>query len=265
MRRIIFAFFFAASVHFLSSFSTHAQVAKQSVDRMLVLAMDVSDSVNIPRFALQIKGYAAAFRDAETIRTITTGPQGVVAVTMMFWGGWGDYAQMVPWTLIRNASDGQWFADKIEKIGRVQMGATSISWAILASAKLIDEAPYTASRSIIDISGDGTDNTHPQLTMSMLSERTKEDYQAIIKRLREKSGTDTVLSLPEARNKVCGAGYEINGLAIEGAEGVEDLASYYRKHVMCRKGSFVIQVKDPDSYDEFSRAIIRKIRHELGA
>lgn len=264
MRHAINAFFFALSVLFLSSVSVQAQHAKQRVDRVLVLAMDVSRSVNDARYALQIKGYAAAFRDAETIRTITTGPRGSVAVTLAQWGDWGEYTQTVSWTVIRTAADGRRFADQIEKTVRVPMGGTSIAWAILMSTKLIDQAPYMASRSIIDISGDGPDNTMPAVSMSMLSGRGQADYEVSVKRMLARSGTDRLISLPEARNTACGAGIDINGLAIEGADDVEDLASYYRKHVICKKGSFVIRVENPDSYDEFSRAIIRKIRHELG-
>lgn len=263
MRRTVFAMFLIAAVHFLSSFSTYAQASKQPVDRLLVLAMDVSDSVDDARFALQIKGYAEAFRDADTIRAITSGPEGTVVVTMAQWGGWGEYVQTVPWTVIRNAADGHRFADRIEESGRVSMGATSISWAILSSARLIDEAPYTAPRSVIDISGDGPDDTSRYEKMAIRSELIQKGVDAIVKRMLERAGTDRLVSLPEARNKVCGTGIEINGLAIEGADDVEDLDSYYKKHVICRKGSFVIRVENPDSYDEFSQAIMRKIRHEL--
>ncbi len=269
MRRTVFAMLLIVVFGFLSNPLSFGQTGKQEVDRVLVLAMDVSDSVSDGRFDLQIKGYAATFRDETTIRTITGGHRGAVAVTMAQWGGWGEYQQTVRWTLIRNLADGQRFADMIEKSSRVRMKPTSIAWAMLASTKLIDEAPYSAPRSIIDISGDGYDNTWANIDLSAfqelgaLPEGVREGINALRKKLMNKAGTSEFSSLAEVRSKVCAAGIEINGLAIEGAEGVDDLTSYYRKHVICRKGSFVIRVENPDSYDEFKDAIMRKIRHEL--
>jgi hypothetical protein len=254
---------FLAALMVMAHFASAADSTKEPVDRMLVLAMDVSDSVNDTRYALQIKGYANAFRDPETIRTITNGPQGAVAVTMAQWGGWGDFEQTVPWTIIRNRADALRFADAVEASERRLMLATSISWALIKSAALIEAAPYTAGRRIIDISGDGPDETeYLSNTLSSLPGQ-KSDLEKIIKEAHAKAGTLRFASLRETRQSVCGAGIEVNGLAIEGADGVEDLTGYYRAHVICRKGSFVIKVEDPDSYAEFAQAILRKIRHEL--
>jgi hypothetical protein len=255
--------FFIACVQLIAGISAFAQAEKQPVDRLLVLAMDVSISVNQERFSLQIKGCAEAFRDANTIKAITSGPHGSVVITMAQWDGWGEYVQTVPWTTIRNIADGRRFADAIEQSGRVYMEATSISWAILSSAKLIDEAPYSAPRSVIDISGDGPDDTEHLENLKPQGAPPTEQTEKLRKRYLDKAGTTRFVLLPEARNKVCGAGIEINGLAIEGADDVEDLTSHYRNHVICRKGGFVVRVENPDSYEEFSQAIMRKIRHEL--
>lgn len=265
MRRTVLAMFFIAWLQVLSSFPTYAEVEKQPVDRVLVLAMDVSDSINDARYTLQIKGYAEAFRDPETIRTITSGQRKAVAVTMAHWGGWGEHQQTVTWTVIRSLEDGQRFADLIEQSRRVRMQATSIAWALLSSAKLIDEAPYTAPRSIIDISGDGYDNTWTYPNLNLLSELSRQGIKALRKRPLDKADVTRLTSLAEAHQKVCDAGIEINGLAIEGAEEVVDLTSYYLNNVICGIGSFVIRVENPDSYDDFLKAIIRKIRQELSS
>lgn len=248
--------------------SANAEGEKYPVDRMLVLALDVSHSVNDPRFALQRRGYAAAFRDAEVIRTITTGPHGAVAVTMAQWGGWGEYVQTVPWMLVRDQADGERFARAILESARVKMESTSISWALLSSERLFETAPYTSERRIIDVSGDGYDETGGLVALQELLERYagfKDGIRALLERAYRQSGTARVASLGEARAKVCDAGIEVNGLAIEGDEGVIDLDSYYREQVICKKNSFVIRVEDPDSDEEFARAIKRKVRHELGS
>jgi hypothetical protein len=266
MRFFVRAVLAIASLFFPFTAAEGAEKEKVPVDRMLVLAMDVSNSVSDARFALQLKGYAEAFRSSEVIRAITGGPEGKVAVTMAQWGSWGEYVQTVQWTIIRNTEDAQNFADAIEKTTRLELPGTSIAWSLLASKRLIDDAPYTAERRVIDISGDGPDETIDFLKFAFHPDSPAwKNLEGLRKRLVEQSGTDKFIQLPQARKMVCDAGIEVNGLAIEGADDVENLTEYYRKHVICSKGSFVITVENPDSYPEFLRALIRKIRHEIGA
>ncbi|HEY1942640.1 MAG TPA: DUF1194 domain-containing protein [Roseiarcus sp.] len=217
--------------------------AAQAVDVALVLAADVSRSIDDEEFALQRRGYSAAISDPRVLEAIQSGRHGAIAITFVEWAGETEQKTVVDWTVIADAAAASKFASAIAEAPRSFLGRTAIGTAIDFSRGLIGESGFTADRSIIDVSGDGTNNQGRQVT--------------------------------EARNEAVGAQITINGLAIfnrrAAAEGgflalhtnpPGGLAKYYRENVIGGSGAFVVQIDDFKTFDE---AMIRKLISEISA
>jgi hypothetical protein len=206
----------------------HARAAAgPDVDLLLVLAVDASGSVNMERFELQKHGYAEAFRSDEVIAAVTSGAQRAIALTMMQWTGPRLHVQVVPWTAIRDAASAATFADVIDATPRhLFSGGTSISGAIDEAMRLFDAAPFSAERRIIDVSGDGANNSGRRASV--------------------------------ARDEAVAKGVTINGLPILTLE--PDLDDFYRSEVIGGLGAFTIAI---DSFEQFAGAIRRKLVDEI--
>ncbi len=199
------------------------------VDVALVLAVDVSLSIDAEEFALQRAGYAAAFRDRRVVDAITGGSAGTLAVTYLQWSGAREQQQVIGWRLITDRTSAARFADELAASTRVLAGgSTSLSGAIEAAGRLLHQSGYAAERRIIDISGDGSNN----------------------------SG-----KLPNfARDDAVAGGITINGLAILKNEPFLDL--YYAASVVGGRGAFVMTARD---FDDFAEAILAKLIREVAA
>lgn len=192
----------------------------------LVLAVDVSASVDDSEYRLQIHGVANAFRHPEIIGAIMQHRHGV-AVTLVQWGGWAESIPNPPWRLLSGRKSILNFADEIETIRRKHVGhLTAIGNAIDFSVELIETNEFHGHRRKIDVSGDGQNN----------------------------SG----LPAAQARQRALLKGITINGLAILTDEPW--LFDYYEKQVVGGPAAFVLQA---DSYDDFSEAMARKLLREL--
>jgi Protein of unknown function (DUF1194) len=203
--------------------------AQTAVDLQLVLAVDASGSVDQRRFELQKQGYVAAFRDPRVLRAIQSGAAQAIAVTMVQWTGPALQIQVLPWTLINDATTAHAFADAIAATPRqLFSGGTSISGIIDYAAPLLLESPFQGVRRVIDISGDGSNN-------------------------RGRSAAS-------ARDDAVRAGIVINGLPILALE--PDLDRYFSDHVIGGPGAFAIAAK---SYDTFAEAIVKKLIREMAA
>ncbi len=206
-----------------------APVRAADVDLQLVLAVDASGSVNTFRFELQKQGYVAAFRDPRVQKAIAGGANQAISVTMLQWTGPYQQIQVVPWATIHDAASAEAFAGQIEAASRRLFGGgTSISGVIDRSVKLFPPDPAPGQRRVIDISGDGANN----------SGRPASD----------------------ARDDAVAAGVVINGLPILNIEPDLDVA--YRDHVIGGPGSFMIVIS---TYDQFAEAIIRKLVTEIAS
>jgi len=193
----------------------------------LVLALDCSASVDHEEFALQIEGLVAAFRDPDVFAAIESLKPLGVAVVIMQWGGPGEARVAVPWTQLLSARDSKAFAYQIGRSHRWQRASsTSIATAISGSAALLATNAFEGLRKVVDISGDGPDN----------------------------SGQD----LAGIRRNALDAGITINGLAIETED--RNLARYYHDRVIGGAGSFVERAAD---FKDFARAIKAKLLKEL--
>ncbi|HEY6431392.1 MAG TPA: DUF1194 domain-containing protein [Acetobacteraceae bacterium] len=201
-------------------------MAPTALDLALVLAIDTSGSVSDQRLALQIDGYAAAFREPELVRVIRSGRRGRIIATFVEWSDVGRQTQAVEWTMITDGETAQGFADAILKAFLPTPGWTSISGAIDFSTRLLSRLYLPADRRVIDISGDGTNN----------------DGRPV----------------ETARDDAVAAGITINGLPILGVE--PELDRYYRRHVIGGPQSFLVVARDEAS---FATAVMDKLLQEV--
>lgn len=204
-----------------------AKPAEADVAVALVLAVDTSGSVSMGRFELQKQGYAAAFRNPQVLNAIRSLAPQSIAVTMMQWTGPFLHVVVADWTPITDEATADALATAIEKAPRRLFGGgTSISGAIDFSRQLLARSPFRALRRVIDVSGDGSNN----------------------------SGRDVT----EARDEAVRDGIGINGLPILTVE--PGLDRYYRDYVIGGPGAFMIPVKD---YDGFADAVLKKLINEI--
>ena len=141
--------------------------AQTDVAIALVLAVDTSGSVSTGRFELQKQGYAAAFRSPQVLNAIRSLATQSIAVTMMQWTGPRLHVVVADWTLIKDEASANAFAAAIEAAPRQLFGGgTSISGAIDYSRLLLAQSPFKGVRRVIDISGDGSNNSGRPVTQA---------------------------------------------------------------------------------------------------
>jgi Protein of unknown function (DUF1194) len=212
--------------------------AAEEVDLLLVLASDVSRSIDHPKFLLQRDGYAAAVSSPLVIDAIKSGPNGKIAINFLEWSGYGAQKVVVDWTVIDSVASGRRFGDQIVEAPRSFADRTSIAGGIDFAMAQLQRAAYVAPRRTIDVSGDGTNN----------------------------AGRDVRLARDEALAK----GVTINGLVILSDRSVPwnaehtnppgGLEKYYRDNVMGGPGSFVMVAED---FQSFGKAIVKKMIAEI--
>jgi Protein of unknown function (DUF1194) len=217
---------FAAGLGLLSRGSLSQQEQTQ-VGIELVLALDSSASMNAAEFDLQIQGIAAAFKDPAVLQAIKDLQPLGVAVAVTQWGGPGESRIVVPFTHIKSQRQAKAFGFRVSRGTRnFQATTTSITTAIEDSVALLDVNGFAGQRRVVDISGDGVDN----------------------------SGLD----ISAARGLADAAGVTINGLAIESEQ--PGLFDYYQQNVITGADSFAIRAVD---FKDYARAIREKLLKEL--
>lgn len=198
----------------------------EPVDLALVLAIDVSASVDLDEFALMTEGLARAVEDAGVLAAFTAGPAGAVAVAALFWSEPQGQEIAAAWTRIADAAGAAALAGELRGAPRpASPGRTAIGAALLAAGRLLGQCPWRASRLVVDVSGDGRVNAGP--------------------------------ALAPARRVLVDAGITINGLAVENEE--PDLAAWYAANLIGGPGAFVISTPD---YAAFAEAMREKFLRE---
>ena len=228
----------AAVLLALSTFS--GGVCAQNTDLLLVLAADVSRSIDEGEFELQRKGYAAALSDPRVLAAIRGGSNGTIAVCFVEWSGAGEQMVVADWTVIRDDEDAGGLTATILAAPRSFIGRTSISGAIDFAMERFAAATARSSRRIIDISGDGTNNSGRPVT--------------------------------EARDQALAEGVTINGLAIINdkpnpgyafhTQPPGGLPEWYRQNVIGGPGAFLRVVED---FRSFADAMTNKLVSEIAA
>ncbi len=211
-----------------------ARAADETVDVELVLAVDVSYSMDLDELALQREGYMQAVVSPEFLNALRLGPNGRVALAYVEWAGVGEQKLVVDWTIVEDRESARRFADAIGAAPLRRVYRTSISGAMEFGAALFEGNGLRGLRRVIDISGDGTNNQGP------LVEPT--------------------------RDAITARGITINGLPLllKEASGslldIEQLDIYYEDCVIGGPGAFVIPIR---ARHEFADAIKTKLVLEV--
>ena len=228
--------------------------AQDAVDTALVMAVDISQSVDENRYRLQMEGIAQALEDPDVIRVVTSGPHRAILFTLI---GWADTARvLLPWTWIASASDAAAVARMLRSLPSTSGEYTCLGRMLkYLSDVTLNPVPVPAARVVVDVSGDGADNC------------TSVDY------------------VRDQRDRLVRGGAIVNGLPIleDGAErplqrwnrapgstqdefplpdkqDASTLTRWYERYVMGGEGAFVITA---DGYEDFARAIRRKFIQEI--
>jgi hypothetical protein len=235
MRRLLLGVWAALAATVMSA---GAALAGEPVDLLLVLASDVSRSVDTVKFQLQRDGYAAAITDTRVLNAIMSGAHRRIAVCFVEWSGSNAQKVVIDWTLIDGPDAARRFSDALVEAPRSFADRTSISGAIDFSMEMLARAPFDAARRTIDISGDGTHN----------------------------SGR----GLLAAREDALAKGVTINGLVIlserplpwnpEHTNPPGGLAKYFQDNVVGGPGAFVMVA---ESFKSFGQALISKLIAEI--
>jgi hypothetical protein len=212
--------------------------AAEAVDLLLVLAADVSRSIDTAKFQLQRDGYAAAITDRRVLNVIRSGPNHQIAVCFVEWSGVGAQKLVIDWTIVRDDASAREFSAQIAEAPRSFSDRTSISGGIECALVQFARAPYDAKRRTIDVSGDGTNNSGREVSA--------------------------------ARDDALADGVTINGLVIlsdrplawnaDHTNPPGGLEKYYRDNVVGGPGAFVMAA---ENFESFGQAIINKMIAEI--
>lgn len=203
--------------------TTHAD----DVDLALVIALDVSFSVDNREFKLMRNGLASALDTPEVEKALLTGYHGAILICVMQWSGYQEQDISINWIRVSNRNDLAALAGKCRRMSRrYSGGATDIGGAINYCRNLILDAPIKSIGKVIDLVGDGTNNVN--LTPSI------------------------------ERDLTVAAGITINGLAITNT--VDDLVTYYRTRIIGGNGAFVEVAAE---YTDFEDAMRKKLAREM--
>jgi len=210
------------------------------VDLLLVLAADVSRSVDDTEFRLQREGYASALTNPKVMRAMTSGEYARIALAYVEWSGEHAQATVIDWTMIAGPQDASGVAEKLRSEPRRFRDRTAIGAAIDYAVRLIEASPFNAARRVIDVSGDGT-NTNGRLPHS-------------------------------ARDEAIAKGITINGIVILSDAPLAwnpshthppgGLEKYYADNVVGGLGSFTLAA---EGFETFGQSIVSKLIKEIAA
>jgi hypothetical protein len=220
----------------LAAPSAHADEGQ--VDLLLVLAADVSRSVDEREFRLQREGFAAAMTDPRVVQAMTGGPTGRIAVVFVEWASEFEQRVVVDWAVIANERDAQTVSGRILGAPRSFWGRTSISAAIEFSMAVLARSPFQSDRRVIDVSGDGTNNSGAEVSA--------------------------------VRDAAIAKGVTINGLVIVSEEPLPTnpththppggLKAYFENNVIGGPDAFVLEAM---GFESFGQSIISKLIKEI--
>jgi hypothetical protein len=198
-----------------------------SVDIELILAVDVSYSMDMDELAVQREGYAQAIVSKEFLQALKSLPNGKIAITYFEWAASNDQKIIIPWRVIDGPETADAVSEEILKTPIRRASRTSISGAIYFAMPLFEQNPYHGLRRVIDISGDGANNNGAPVA--------------------------------GARDMALSKGITINGLPIMVKDptystmDIDNLDYYYEDCVIGGPGSFVVSIKDRDKFKEAIR------------
>lgn len=228
MRRLLIAFGAAA---LLLAAAGRTQAESERADLALVLAMDVSESMDEDRFNLQMEGVAKALSGADVEASILSGPHRAILISLVQWSN--RPVVSLPWTLLTSKADVEQFAGRVRRLDRAGHDFTCMSVALRSIAnKVVTQLPVPADRIVIDVSGDGHDNCNP-----------REPVDAV-------------------RDELAAKDVAINGLPILEGDEAFTLEAWYQQHVIGGPNAFLMPAS---GFTDFERAMRRKFVTEISA
>jgi hypothetical protein len=199
----------------------------EQVGTALVLLIDVSGSIDNTEYDLQKDGIAGAFRDPAVVKAIWNQPYGRMAVAVV---EWSDTATVVlPWTVIEDEGSSIRFAGMVDHIERTSRGSTALGTAITFAVELFDACGCEAARRVIDVSGDGVNNSGA---------------------VASSAGRDLAVQ----------RGIIVNGLPITGDGSDVGLYEHYDSDVKGGQGAFIVEA---NGFEDFARAMRQKLVLEI--
>ena len=211
-----------------------ARADTDAVDVQLVIAVDVSRSVDEEEARLQREGYRTAMIDPRVVAAATGGMLGAIAVAYVEWAGYAYQQLVIPWTRIGSPADAAGWSDRLAASPRNSLSWTSISGALAFSRAVLANCPFEGTRRVVDVSGDGVNNQGPPVEFE--------------------------------RDRLVAEGVTINGLPIVndrpnfGVMPTQDLEEHFRTSVIGGLGAFLIVAED---FQAFGDAIRRKLIQEI--
>lgn len=208
--------------------------ALEPADLLLVLAVDVSRSVDEDEARLQRVGYVQALTHPRVLEAMQSGPQRRIAVCYIEWAGENYQRVVVDWRLIGDEASAEAFVAELQRTGPVSASWTSISGGIDYAVKLLERSPFAAPRQVIDVSGDGRNNHGRAASL--------------------------------ARDEAVARGITINGLPVLneranfGRPAERDLDQYYEREVIGGPGAFIVLAVD---FKSFGNAVLAKLIKEV--
>ena len=206
------------------------------VDLQLVLAVDVSRSIDEVEAELQRRGYTEALTNRTVIDAILSGEHKRIALSYAEWAGTHYQVVVIDWTLIDSAAASHRFAEKLAEAPRTSQSWTAVGAALAFAARRFDVSGYESKRRVIDVSGDGRTNDGPPAEM--------------------------------VRDRLVPQGIVINGLPVMmnrtnfGRPPDTGLDKYYEENVIGGPGAFMISAAN---FDDFGRAVRNKLVREISA
>lgn len=205
-----------------------APAARADVDTALVVSVDVSSSVDERRYSLQMEGIAAALEDESVIEVFLNGPNKAILVAMITWTDAPRIA--IPWIKVTSGDEAKALAAQVRNVRRHIGVFTCVSEMLQFMPRFLKRMPEPATRVIIDVSGDGSDNCNPGRTAS------------------------------EVRDELVSQHITINGLPILEGPEKKTIEAWYRSNIRGGQDSFILPAY---SYQEFGTAIRQKIVKEI--
>lgn len=256
-RRFLYCFAVFLAVTLLTNtfpVRTHSETIINA-DTALILAIDVSGSVDETRYQLQMEGVARAIEDPAVVDTVVSGPRGGILLSIVFWA---DRSEMVlPWQLIRNIDDAKNVASQIRNLPQHSGEFTCMSRMLsMVKETVVPGLAAKADRIVLDVSGDGIDNCREATE----SDRERDVLVAM--------GV-TINGLPiivKGENETVGAGayrapgYGLKGLRLGPGSGQTTLDAWYNDHVIGGTSGFLFNA---DGFEDFGRAFRQKFVTEI--
>ena len=215
--------------------------AAEQVDLLLVLAADVSRSIDDQKFELERRGYAAALSDPRVLQAIAAGPNGRIAIAFVEWAGANSQKLLIDWTLVRDGNDTKLFVNRLLEAPRSFADRTAIGAGIDFARAQFARSPYASDRRVIDVSGDGTNNSGRDVRAA--SDDAVGNEVTTINGLVILTDTPTPYN-PEHTNPPGG------------------LENYYRENVIGGTNAFVMVA---ENFESFGKSIVAKLIREISA